>query len=149
MYFYVYFVLFGLLFGAVLDVGHILKSRVVMQGGMDASVLAGTMQNHEVITQIDAGGAPTQFDWQLNTDSSPETVATQTWNKNVQNWTATIGMSATPFFIRTADQKGIIGSTMEGDSLQQMGQVENGWFGAGSAPSSTVNVQVSSQAHLP
>lgn len=64
-----------------MDTGKVMKTRTVMQGGADAATLAGAMQNHQVVTKTDGSGAPVEFDFVLNTNSSPEDAAIQTWEK--------------------------------------------------------------------
>jgi Flp pilus assembly protein TadG len=140
--------LFVLLFGVEMDVGHTLKTRAVVQGWLDASTLAGGTQNQEIVLQRDAGGAPLQSTWVLKSDTSPETVATQTWDKNVGQWNAGVSVTTPPVFVRDGDQKGINGLVNE-TVKQTVGETfVNKMFGDGSAPDTTISIPLQSTSRL-
>lgn len=101
---------------------------------MDASTLAGAWQNHLIVDKTDESGAPIQYHFELNNDSSPEDNAWQTWYKNVYNWPEQIGQGAIVQFWRTADNKGMIGSVTQDWQTTFTNHVVDGWFGQGSAP---------------
>jgi hypothetical protein len=140
--------LFALLFSIELDVGHTLKTRAVVQGWLDASTLAGGSQNREVILQTDANGAPLQSTWVLNSDTSPETIATQTWDKNVGQWNAGVSVTTPPVFVRDGDQKGLNGLVNETVKETVGESVINKMFGDGTAPDTSMSIPVQSTSRL-
>lgn len=130
------------IFGVEMDVAHTMSVKTQLQGALDASTLAGGLQNRQQITGNDSAGAPVSFQYVLKDDSSPEDAAWQTWQRNMQNMPFLQGASTT--LQRTPDNKGIWGFTQQDVSLEATKRVMESWFGKGSAPDSTVPVQAES-----
>lgn len=137
------------LYGVELDVAHTLKTKTVLQAGMDAATLAGALQNHVEVSGKDPYGAPISYGYVLNYDSGPENAAVSTWYKNVYNWNAGIGLGAAANFARTPENKGISGNVTQNIPSVVSTHVMEAWFGQGSAPDSTVPVPASSVSKLP
>ena len=110
---YIFLLIFTLLFGIEMDVAHTLKTKVLLQSAMDASTLAGAIQNHMEVYETNGDGAPIDFGWFLDDNNNPELMAQQAWQKNIASFTAGIGQGTMPQFQRTPDNKGMTGVVMQ------------------------------------
>lgn len=81
--------LFALIFVArEFDMGRMMEARTIVQGGLDAAVLAGAHMREKVIVRTDTDGRPTDWEYRIDPDSANRK-AYDNWYRNVENFYGT------------------------------------------------------------